>query len=157
MDSTFIIEPAAVADAPDVLRLIEQLYIDERIPFRAAAMGEAFRKLLSDAALGLVLVARERSSRVVVAYGVATLGYDVEFAGADSFITDLYVEHGVRSRGIGQALLDALVQALADRGVKAAHLMVRPENDRARALYEGRGFNAVPRVMMTKILGGETP
>jgi ribosomal protein S18 acetylase RimI-like enzyme len=30
--------------------------------------------------------------------------------------------------------------------------MVRPENERARALYEARGFTVVPRMLMTKLL-----
>jgi ribosomal protein S18 acetylase RimI-like enzyme len=152
MDSAFTIEPATVAHKADVLRLIALLYDDEAIPFRAAAMDAALARLLAEPALGFVLIARERQSAAVVAYGVATLGYDVEFAGHDAFITDLYVEHRLRGRGIGQALLDALVHSLKERGVMAAHLMVRPENDRARALYEARGFKTVPRMVMTKVL-----
>lgn len=115
-------------------------------------MDAALAKLLVEPALGFVLVARERASQAIVGYGVATLGYDVEFAGHDAFITDLYVEKRVRGRGIGQALLDAMVDGLGERGVKAAHLMVRPENERARALYEERGFKTVPRLLMTKPL-----
>lgn len=152
MDSGFSIEAAGLAHKAEVLRLIALLYADEAIPFRAEAMDAALARLLAEPALGFVLIAREGAGRAVVGYGVATLGYDVEFAGHDAFITDLYVEHRVRGRGIGQALLDAMVRGLAERGAKAAHLMVRPENERARALYEARGFNAVPRVLMTKLL-----
>ena len=156
MDPAFTIEPATTAVANDVLRLIELLYADESIPFRGREMSAALERLLTEPALGFILIARDRASRAVVAYGVATLGYDVEFAGADSFITDLYVDRRVRNRGIGQALLDALTQALAERGVKAVHLMVRPENQRAQALYQARGFNPVPRVLMTKLLGRDS-
>jgi len=34
----------------------------------------------------------------------------------------------------------------------AVHLMVRPENERARSLYESCGFQVTPRIMMTKHL-----
>lgn len=152
MSTAFNVELATATEAPELLRLIAQLYEGEAIPFRAGAMGAALLRLLSEPALGFVLVARERVSSVVVGYGVATFGFDVEFAGADAFITDLYVEPHARSRGVGQALLDALTQGLRERGAKAAHLMVRPENDRAQALYEARGFKAVPRTVMTKLL-----
>lgn len=152
MDSAFEIEVAVAAHKADVLRLIALLYDDESIPFRAHAMDAALARLLADPALGFVLIARERQSEAILAYGVATLGYDVEFAGHDAFITDLYVEHHVRGRGIGQALLDALVQGLEERGAMAVHLMVRPENERARALYEARGWKTVPRLLMTKLL-----
>lgn len=147
-----VISLATLADAPAVLRLIALLYADEKIVFRAQAMEEALRRLLAETALGLVLVAREPGKHDVIAYGVATLGYDVEFAGPDAFVTDLYVEQAHRGRGLGQRMLDALIEALRARGVKAVHLMVRPENDKARALYAGMGFEDVPRVMMTKSL-----
>jgi ribosomal protein S18 acetylase RimI-like enzyme len=152
MDSAFKIELATLAHKAEVLRLIALLYEDESIPFRAAEMDAALARLLAEPALGFALIARERANEAIVGYGVATIGYDVEFAGHDAFITDLYVDKRVRERGVGQALLDAMVAGLGDRGVKAAHLMVRPENERARALYEARGFKAVPRVLMTKRL-----
>jgi ribosomal protein S18 acetylase RimI-like enzyme len=148
----YVISLAAASDAQAVLRLIALLYVDEKIPLRAEAMQAALLKLLSDPALGFVLMARERAGSEVIAYGVATLGYDVEFAGTDAFITDLYVEHAHRGRGLGQRLLDALVEALRARDVKAVHLMVRPENEKAHALYASKGFADVPRVLMTKIL-----
>jgi ribosomal protein S18 acetylase RimI-like enzyme len=152
MSTAFDIELATTIEAPEVLRLIAQLYEGEAIRFCAEAMGAALRRLVSEPALGFVLVARERTTRTIVGYGVATLGFDVEFAGHDAFITDLYVEPHTRSHGIGQALLDALTQGLRERGAKAAHLMVRPENERAQALYEARGFKVVPRTLMTKLL-----
>jgi ribosomal protein S18 acetylase RimI-like enzyme len=152
VDSSFEIALASESDATDVLALIAQLYADEAIVFRPEPMADALRKLLADSALGFVLVARDRSSRAIAGYGVATLGFDVEFAGHDAFITDLYVEEPARKRGLGRALLDAMIEALAARGVKAVHLMVRPENERARALYETLGFRAVPRILMTKNL-----
>jgi len=152
MSTAFDIELATATEAPEVLRLIAQLYEGEAIPFRAEAMGAALLRLVSEPALGFVLVARARPTRAIVGYGVATLGFDVEFAGHDAFITDLYVEPPSRGRGIGQAMLDALTQGLRERGAKAVHLMVRPENERAQALYETRGFEAVPRTVMTKLL-----
>ena len=54
--------------------------------------------------------------------------------------------------GVGRQLIDALLSTLQARGIKAVHLMVRPENAPARALYESLDFRAVPRQLMTKRL-----
>lgn len=100
----------------------------------------------------MVLVARDRSSGETTGYSLATYGYDLEFGGRDAFITELFVEESVRGRGLGRRLLDATVQQLRERNVNAVHLMVRPDNARARSLYLGRGFREAPRILMTKRL-----
>jgi ribosomal protein S18 acetylase RimI-like enzyme len=44
------------------------------------------------------------------------------------------------------------MQQLRERNVNAVHLMVRPDNERARSLYLSRGFREAPRIFMTKRL-----
>jgi ribosomal protein S18 acetylase RimI-like enzyme len=146
---------ASLEDALEILPMMEAFNGVEGIAWRPAVMGKALRRLLAEPGLGLVTLARERSSSTVVGYGLATFGYDLEFAGADAYITELFVKPEFRSRGFGQALLDSTTESLRRRGAHAVHLMVRPDNERARALYESRGFRVAPRIMMTKELGGE--
>lgn len=100
--------------------------------------------------LGIVLLARERVGSESAGYALATFGYDLEYAGRDAFITELFVVSGYRCRGLGRALLEASMAILQQHGVNAGHLMVRPDNDHARALYERLGFETAPRLMMTK-------
>jgi ribosomal protein S18 acetylase RimI-like enzyme len=141
-----------VDDERDIVPLMAAFNDAEGIAWRPKTMVPALRQLLRDPGLGLALLARERASGAAVGYGLATFGYDVEFSGADAFITELFVASAFRGRGIGRELLDSPVQALRDRGTKAVHLMVRPENGRARSLYESREFRLVPRLLMTKPL-----
>jgi GNAT superfamily N-acetyltransferase len=50
-----------------------------------------------------------------------------------------------RGRGLGRALLEALVDAVRAAGAPAVSLSVEDGNDRARALYASLGFLAVGR------------
>lgn len=50
-----------------------------------------------------------------------------------------------RGQGLGSALLDALLDQLGDAGHAAVSLSVEDGNDRARRLYESRGFQPVGR------------
>ncbi len=45
-----------------------------------------------------------------------------------------------RGRGVGGALVDALIEAARERGMRAIFLEVRASNQAARALYGSRGF-----------------
>jgi ribosomal protein S18 acetylase RimI-like enzyme len=144
------IRVAGIGDEPGLVPLMAAFNQTEGIVCKPESMIAALRRVLREDALGLILIARDRSSGTIVGYGLATFGYDLEFAGRDAFITELFVEPANRGRGLGKLLLDSLVEKLQEHGAGAVHLMVRPENTRARRLYESRGFRTAPRIMMTK-------
>ena len=144
------IELATNEHAPDILPLMIAFNEAESIVWRPDVMVPALHRLLDDSNLGLVLVAS--TGPRLVGYSLATFGYDLEFAGRDAFITEIFVESASRGQGLGRRLLESTVQHLHQRRVHAVHLVVRPDNPRARALYESHGFKASPRILMTKEL-----
>ena len=90
--------------------------------------------------------------------------------GADADIQTISVSAQYQGNGIGQGLLDLLINAAIERGAPAIFLEVRAENEQARALYAKNGFtqisvrkgyyqNAQPRskrsdaIIMQKTLG----
>jgi len=143
---------AGLEDVPAIAPLMAAFNQNEAIPWRPDTMVPALRHLLSEPALGVLVVARDTATAELVGYALGTFGYDLEFAGADAFVTELYVAPACRRHGVGRALLDAIVKEIAEAGANAAHLMVRPENQSARALYARSGFREVPRLVMTKPL-----
>jgi len=143
---------ATIEHEARIVPLMESYNAVEHIPWQPETMIPALRRVLNEPALGLAVVACEPESRAVVGYGLATFGFDLEFAGPDSFVTELYVEPARRRHGIGRKLLEALVQELRAAGANAVHLLVRPENAPARALYERHGFQEVPRLLLTRLL-----
>ncbi|HSN27017.1 MAG TPA: GNAT family N-acetyltransferase, partial [Kofleriaceae bacterium] len=85
----------------------------------------------------------------VVGYAIVTFGYDLEFAGRDAWLTELWVDESERGGGAGTAALDQLDAELRPLGVRALHLQVRPENPALR-LYERAGFERSPRYVLTR-------
>ena len=60
------------------------------------------------------------------------------------FLMDgIFVEPAARGRGVGTLLLEAIAVEAAARGYAEVRLDVIDSNDRARALYERRGFRAI--------------
>lgn len=144
---------ASEGDVPAILPLMRVFNEMEGIPWRPEAMRGALERLLREPGLGIALAAWSEGE--IVGYGVATFGYDLEFAGPDAFVTELFVAPEARRRGMGRGLLEALVRHLTERGASAVHLMVRPDNEEARRLYESAGFRVVPRIMMTREAGSD--
>jgi ribosomal protein S18 acetylase RimI-like enzyme len=124
----------------------------EGIPWRPGIVSPALARLLRSPQLGVVLVAEKAPTRKLVGYVVATYNYDLEFAGSDAFVTELFVRPRERGKGHAKLLLQAVTQAVEENGARAVHLLVRPENRGARRLYATVGFDVMPRLMMTKEL-----
>jgi len=124
------------------------LNAQEDIVVDDALLEAALRRLLGDASLGTVwLVEDERP----IGHAVVTYGYDLEFAGHDSYLTEFWIDEPHRGRGAGAAALDLIIDELRARDIRAVHLGVRPENP-ARRLYERAGFTMSPRLLMTRTL-----
>lgn len=149
----FALRAARLADLPLVLPRTRALNDHEDIAVSDADLETALRRLLADPALGGVwLVERDGAP---IGYAIATFGYDLEFAGRDAWLTELWIDDAARGGGAGAAALEALEDALRGLGVRALHLQVRPGNPAVR-VYERAGFAPVPRTIMSKRLSPAT-
>lgn len=147
---------ATTADLPAVLPRTRALNDHEGISVSDAALEAALRTLLGDSKLGGVwLIVDDAKSAPVgyaIGYAIVTYGYDLEFAGRDAWLTEIWVDEAARGRGAAKAALALLDSELATHDVRALHLQVRPENPALR-LYERAGFTRSPRLILTRRLG----
>jgi ribosomal protein S18 acetylase RimI-like enzyme len=87
-----------------------------------------------------------------VGYTVLTLGFGVEYGGADCFLDDLYLTPEARGRGIGDRVMAAVEAHALGLGARAVHLVVHPMNHRAQRLYRRSGFAETDWILMSKRL-----
>ncbi len=66
-------------------------------------------------------------------------------AAGEIHLMNIAVHPAMRKRGLGRALMDKLVQAGAEEGVRKVWLEVRLSNEAARTLYSRMGFSEVGR------------
>ncbi len=88
----------------------------------------------------VVLVAEREGEVVGYAFG-AKEGYDyMALRGPAGVIYDLLVDPGHRRQGIGSALMEAMLEALAKLGAPRALLFTAEKNPVAQAMFERAGF-----------------
>jgi len=145
------IRRATVADADAILPMATELYEMEELAFDPARARVALGKLLGDANLGFAVVADDPAGGLA-GYAICTFGFDLEFAGRDAFVTEVLVAAPWRGRGLGPLLLEGVEREAAACEVHALHLLVRPDNPRALAVYHARGFVTNPRLFLSKRL-----
>jgi ribosomal protein S18 acetylase RimI-like enzyme len=147
----FTLRRARAADVRAILPLMVEFNRHEEIAWDPRAGAPALRKLLRSPRIGFAVLAVDGTG-TALGYAIVTWGFDLEWNGPDSFLTELYVGAGARGGGVGAALL-AEAERLARRGgARAIHLMVRHENRAARALYRKSGYIAPRRLLLTKPL-----
>jgi ribosomal protein S18 acetylase RimI-like enzyme len=114
--------------------------------FDPARNRTALTRLLGDASLGRLWLAE--SGGTAAGYVCVCTGFSLEF-GRDAFVDELYVREAFRGEGLGKALLETAIAAGPGLGLDAIHLLVAPDNTKARAMYERRGFTEEDRRILT--------
>jgi ribosomal protein S18 acetylase RimI-like enzyme len=145
------IRRARRGDSLSLSPLMEAFSEVEGIPWRPELALPGFERLVADRSIGFVLVA-EPSGGEPGGYTMVTFSFDLEFGGRDAFVTELFVAPHLRRKGLARSLLAAAEVEAARNDVGALHLLVLPDNDRARALYAKVGYAVSPRIMMTKVV-----
>lgn len=110
-------------------------------PNQADAAGYArfLQSQLADAA-SIVLVAEHRDRIVGYVYAAVEPLSWKELRDECGYIHDLLVTEAARGRGAGEALLDAAIQWLRERGMPRVVLATAAQNENARRLFVRRGF-----------------
>ncbi len=141
---------ATNADLDELMPRTRALNDHEGITVSTETLRKAMRDLLASPSLGGVwIITRDDAT---IGYAIVTFGFDLEFAGRDAWMTELWIDEAHRQTGAGAAAIELLVPELKQREVGALHLQVRPENP-AKRLYERTSFVASPRIVMTRTIG----
>ena len=121
-----------------VMALCAAFHAEEGITQTDDARRAALSPLLDGLPYGVVY--RIGPPRAPIGYVVICFGWSVEFGGLDAIIDELYIRPGVRGRGIATEALTAIPRALSEGGLRAIHLEVDRDNDKAMKLYKRAGF-----------------
>jgi GNAT superfamily N-acetyltransferase len=105
------------------------------------ALREMLTTLIGDPREGSVFIARDPEGAAV---GLATLDWrwSASRGARIGHLEDLYVAEDARGAGIAEALIEACAQRCRERGAPALDWLTRPDNGRARAVYERVGAEA---------------
>ena len=98
---------------------------------------------MADGARGFILLARDDRRIVGIAY-VATI-LSAEHCGLVAWLEELYVTSSLRSRGIGTALVTAVLERARETDIVAIDLEIDAGHSRAGSLYQRLGFRPLER------------
>ncbi len=141
---------ATRADVATLLAMMADFNRSEGISFDRPAFKRALARLLRDPSFGFVGLFVQ--SGKPIGYAVLTYGFDLEWGGRDSLLTEIYLLPEWRRRGLGAAGLRLLEKRARACGAKAVSLAVRPENAAAVSLYRRAGYGGPTPLLLSKPL-----
>ena len=150
VSQTFSIAPAAVSDCLECARLLVEQLGEHGVDMRADQLSCVLEEVVADETRGFLLVARDDGRIVGIAY-VATIP-SVEHCGFVAWLEELYVTPIYRSRGIGTALVEAVLERARKMGIVAIDLEIDAGHSRAESLYRRLGFQPLSRSRWVKEL-----
>ena len=130
---------ATVSDTPALSALLSILFTQEaEFQPDTAAQQRGLNAILSDPAVGEILVARQNGQivgMVNVLYSISTaLGARV------ALLEDMVVAPAMRGSGLGSQLLAAAIKHAKQRGCLRITLLTDADNYAAQAFYQKQGF-----------------
>jgi ribosomal protein S18 acetylase RimI-like enzyme len=128
---------AGPADAPDVGRLLHDFNTEFAEPTPGPEwLSERVRGLLAAGELTVLLIGAGPDGLAAMRFRPA-----IWSEGLECYLAELYVVPGRRGRGLGRALMEAVIEHARARGADGIDLGTGEQDVAARALYESLGFS----------------
>lgn len=151
MEITF--KTATNSDRNLLLTLTKEFYQLERLTYNVEALNKCFDEIFTNKSLARIWIIY--ADREPAGYLVLSFGYSLEFHGRDALIDEFYIRETYRSQGIGKQTLEFVKTTCQNLGIKAVHLEVNHQNDRAKTIYQKAGFVEHDRYLMTNWMNTE--
>jgi GNAT superfamily N-acetyltransferase len=139
----FSIASATVSDCRESVQLLVDQLDEHGVDASADRLSRIFEKVVADETRGFLLVARADHRIVGIAYVAMILS--AEHCGLVGWLEELYVTPGCRARGIGTALVRAVLERARKADIVAIDLEVDAGHSRAKPLYQRLGFRRLNR------------
>jgi GNAT superfamily N-acetyltransferase len=154
MEERFLIRPATRADVGELLRLIRELAIYEKLEHMAVGTPEALERHLFGE--------RPACEALVAEVGGRAVGFALYFTTFSTFLCkpgiyleDVFVEPAHRGSGIGKALLARLAALVVERGGGRFEWRVLDWNEPSIRFYESLGANVMREWLLARLTGPE--
>jgi GNAT superfamily N-acetyltransferase len=134
---------ATARDCPECASLLVEQLREHDVHVSAESLCQILEEVVADDRHGFVHLARAEGRIIGVAY-VATI-LSVEHVGPAAWLEELYVTPAWRQRGVGSALVAAVLERARAAGMVAVDLEIDVGHSRAASLYERLGFHRLGR------------
>jgi GNAT superfamily N-acetyltransferase len=140
---TFSVALGTAADCGECARLLVEQLSEHGIEASPAPLARLLETATADTGRGFLMLAQDRGQVIGVAYVAMILS--AEHCGPVAWLEELYVRPDCRHRGIGTALVTAVLERARKAGIVAVDLETDVGHERVKSLYQRLGFRRLER------------
>jgi GNAT superfamily N-acetyltransferase len=148
----FSIRPAIAADIPELLRLIRELAVYEKLEHMAVGTDAQLHDALFGRRPAAEAVIAEADGRAV-GFALCFWTFSTFLCKPGLYLEDLFIEPGYRGHGIGKALLQHLATLLVERGGGRFEWRVLDWNEPSIRFYESLGATLMREWLLVRVTG----
>lgn len=152
MEERFLIRPATRADVGELLRLIRELAIYEKLEHMAVGTPEALERHLFGERPACEALVAEVDGRAV-GFALYFTTFSTFLCKPGIYLEDVFVEPAHRGSGIGKALLARLAALVVERGGGRFEWRVLDWNEPSIRFYESLGATILREWLLARLTG----
>ena len=152
MEERFLIRPATPADVGELLRLIGELAVYEKLAHMAVGTPPMLHQALFGARPSCEALVAERGGRSV-GFALFFTTFSTFLCQPGLYLEDLFVEPAHRGAGLGKALLARLAALAVERGCGRFEWRVLDWNEPSIRFYESLGATVMPEWQLVRMTG----
>jgi GNAT superfamily N-acetyltransferase len=150
----FTIRAATPSDCAEILRLIGELAVYEKLEHMAVGTDEALREQLFGARPAAETLIAERGGRAV-GFALYFTTFSTFLCKPGLYLEDLFVEPAHRGAGIGKALLRRLAALARERDCGRLEWRVLDWNEPSIRFYESLGATVMKEWLLVRMTAAE--
>ena len=151
--SDYTLRAAAPRDAPEILRLIRELAIYEKLEDQMVGTEPQLRAALFGPRPACEVLMAERGGRAV-GFALYFTTFSTFLCKPGLYLEDLFVEPSSRGIGLGKALLVRLAAIARERGCGRFEWRVLDWNEPSIRFYESLGATLMPTWILVRMTSG---
>jgi len=152
MSEGFTIRRAETRDVPEILRLIRELAIYEKLEDQAVGTVPMLTAALFGPRPSCEALIAERGGRAV-GFALYFTTFSTFLCKPGLYLEDLFVEQDSRGIGLGKALLSRLAAIAQERGCGRFEWRVLDWNEPSIKFYESLGATLMPTWILVRMTG----
>jgi GNAT superfamily N-acetyltransferase len=152
VEERFLIRAAARADVPELLRLIRELAVYEKLEDQAQGTEPALAAALFGPRPVCEALVAEAGGRAV-GFALYFITFSTFLCKPGLYLEDLFVEPAHRGSGIGKALLSRLAAIAVERGYGRFEWRVLDWNEPSIRFYEALGATLMREWLLARVTG----